>query len=84
MKMEISDLQRQNIIRGNIGNDLIETKRMLLRLQNGDIKTFKDKVQCVCGKWMKLEKMFKCYHCWLWFCRDCAGKHFKPLTPRKR
>lgn len=32
----------------------------------------------ICSTPIPLMFAFKCYYCGFWFCKKCAGEHFKP------
>jgi len=33
-------------------------------------------LRCVCGRRVALSHAYKCLFCGIWFCRDCAMRHF--------
>lgn len=33
-------------------------------------------IECACGRARPIELMFRCFHCGLWFCEQCAPEHF--------
>lgn len=36
------------------------------------------RVECECGKQVKLMAAYRCMHCGVWFCRSCGLEHFGP------
>lgn len=36
------------------------------------------KVQCPCGKQARMDNMFQCFHCGIYYCRACGPRHFGP------
>ena len=34
-------------------------------------------VSCPCGKTKPMHLMYRCFFCGLWWCRDCAKRHFR-------
>ncbi|MCE5279408.1 MAG: hypothetical protein ABFD92_02165 [Planctomycetaceae bacterium] len=35
-------------------------------------------VTCPCGRTLHLMMAYKCLYCGLWFCKECATRHFGP------
>jgi len=31
---------------------------------------------CPCGRKVSIKRMFRCFHCGIWFCRVCGREHF--------
>ncbi|MCK5606414.1 hypothetical protein KAR91_31220 [Candidatus Pacearchaeota archaeon] len=34
------------------------------------------KIRCGCNKLIQWKYMYRCLYCGIWFCRECAEKHF--------
>lgn len=52
-------------------------KRQLKQLRGKDGYP-NNPVTCPCGRTLALFSAFKCYHCGIWFCKECAKEHFGP------
>lgn len=49
----------------------------VLRVQLKQAKLAKDiKIDCICGKSISINAMYRCHHCGIFFCRTCGSDHF--------
>jgi len=58
-----------------IERDLIlsEQRKQLIELGSA----MNHHITCPCGNSIPISLAFKCFYCWIWFCRNCAERHFE-------
>lgn len=42
------------------------------------------KIRCGCNKLVGWKYMYRCLYCGIWFCRDCAERHFGYRVPSNK
>lgn len=64
-----------------------EQRKVSLEIMNSQIRIIKKqesdeipakftRIRCVCNNFVIWRYTYRCLYCGIWFCKDCAEKHF--------